>query len=217
MYRYRPILALTLLIVLAACTPQAQQTVIKTLTPVIEITTAAAVDTSATSASSPLIPPTDTPAPVVPQGAQAAWLNVELTDARTGQTFRLSDFAGKTVFVEAMATWCSNCRAQLRNVRDVIPLMNADQFVFIALSVETNITAADLSDYTERQGFDWTFSVLSPEALVTFSDAFGRSFTNPPATPHFIIKPDGTTAGLTAGRIHSVEQLVALLNAAAGN
>ena len=33
-------------------------------------------------------------------------------DARTGQTFTLADLQGKTVYVEPMATWCTNCRQQ---------------------------------------------------------------------------------------------------------
>lgn len=32
-------------------------------------------------------------------------LSLSLTDARTGVSFRLSDYAGQTVFIEPMATW----------------------------------------------------------------------------------------------------------------
>ncbi|KPK07150.1 MAG: hypothetical protein AMJ56_13680, partial [Anaerolineae bacterium SG8_19] len=39
-----------------------------------------------------------------------AWQQLTLTNARTGETFTLADFGGQTVFVEPMATWCSNCR-----------------------------------------------------------------------------------------------------------
>jgi len=161
-----------------------------------------------------LIPPTDTPTPNVPQGANAAWATTQFINARTGETFTLADFAGKTVFVEAMATWCSNCRAQMRNVRDVIGALDADKYVFIGLSVETNISAADLAAYVDAQEFPWVFAVMSPEALQRLTDAFGRSITNPPVTPHFVIKSDGTTDGLVAGKIHSVEDLTAELTAA---
>jgi hypothetical protein len=33
------------------------------------------------------------------------WYNLPLTNARTGATFKLADFAGKTVFVKPMAIW----------------------------------------------------------------------------------------------------------------
>ncbi|MDX1995295.1 MAG: hypothetical protein SF029_23125 [bacterium] len=43
------------------------------------------------------------PGSVAYQGAD--WTRLPLTDARTGQTFTLADFAGKTVFVHPMARW----------------------------------------------------------------------------------------------------------------
>ena len=33
------------------------------------------------------------------------WYNLPLTDARTGATFKLADFGGKTVFLKPMAIW----------------------------------------------------------------------------------------------------------------
>ena len=51
-------------------------------------------------------------APVI----DAAWAQTELTDAATGQTFRIADLAGKTVIVEPMAIWCVNCLAQQGDV-----------------------------------------------------------------------------------------------------
>ncbi|MCU0475588.1 MAG: TlpA family protein disulfide reductase [Anaerolineae bacterium] len=214
------VFAVLFALVLSACAPApaapTPTLAPPTATPEAAAPTAEVAAPTSDPAASVLAPPTDTPAPEVPQGAQAAWLTTELTDARTGATFRLSDFAGKTVFVESMATWCSNCRAQMRNVREAIARLDPEQYVFIGLSVETNITSADLAAYADRQEFAWTFAVLSPEALITFSEAFGRSFTNPPATPHFVVKPDGTTDGLVAGTIHSVDALVAELTAANG-
>lgn len=167
---------------------------------------------------------TETPMPTVDQqvnAAQAAainlppWQTLPLTNARTGETFTFADFAGKTVFVEPMATWCTNCRQQLGNVSSVRTQLDADQFVFIALSVETNIPAADLAQYAEDNGFDWLFAVLTPEMLGELTATFGRTITNPPSTPHFIIRPDGTTTGLTTG-IESGSQIVEQLTAASG-
>ena len=40
-------------------------------------------------------------------GILPAWQTSILSDARTGQSFTLADFTGKTVFVDPMATWCS--------------------------------------------------------------------------------------------------------------
>ena len=74
------------------------------------------------------------------------WQTISLVNARTGESFTLSDFGDKYVFVEPMATWCTNCRRQqdtLAGIMGEVP----DDFVFVGLSVETNISAADLADY----------------------------------------------------------------------
>jgi len=140
-----------------------------------------------------------------------AWQQVQLTDARTGKAFTLADFAGKTVYVEPFATWCSNCRAQLNNVRTAKDQLD-DQHVFVALSVETNLTTEDIAKYSEAQGFDWVFAVMTPELLKQLTDQFGLTIANPPSTPHFIIRADGTTTDLSTG-IKSVEDLVATIQA----
>lgn len=129
-----------------------------------------------------------------------AWMNEVLTDVRSGEPFALADFAGKTVFVEPMATWCANCRRQLMNVTQAIAqLGDNEDVVFVALSVETNITDEDLFNYTEQTGYHFTFAVATPEMVVSLVDTFGQSITNPPSTPHFIIRPDGSTTELTTG------------------
>lgn len=129
-----------------------------------------------------------------------AWTTIALTDVRSGETFTLADFAGKTVFVEPMATWCTNCRRQLTNVSQAkAQLGDSEDVVFVSLSVETNIGDGDLADYTQETGFDWAFAVATPEILVSLVESFGQSITNPPSTPHFIIRPDGTTTELTTG------------------
>jgi thiol-disulfide isomerase/thioredoxin len=129
-----------------------------------------------------------------------AWMTIPVTDVRTGETFTLADFAGKTVFVEPMATWCTNCRRQLGDVAQAkAQLGDSEDVVFVALSVETNIGDGDLANYTQETGFDWAFAVATPEMLVSLVETFGQSITNPPATPHFIIRPDGSTTDLTTG------------------
>ena len=129
-----------------------------------------------------------------------AWQTIALTDVRSGETFTLADFAGKTVFVEPMATWCTNCRRQLGNVAQAkAQLGDTEEIVFVSLSVETNIGDGDLANYTQETGFDWAFAVATPEMLVSLVDTFGQTITNPPSTPHFIIRPDGSTTELTTG------------------
>ena len=160
----------------------------------------------------PTVVPTSVPtAAPVSEKALPAWQTVALTDARTGETFSLADFAGKTVYVEPMATWCSNCKQQLNNVKQAKAALG-DDVVFVGLSVETNIAAADLASYADANGFDWRFAVLTPESLGQLVDAFGRTIANPPSTPHFVIAPDGTVTGLNTGFV-SADDLVTKLGA----
>ena len=128
------------------------------------------------------------------------WKTTTLTDVRSGETFTLADFEGKTVFVETMATWCTNCRRQLLNVTQAKDqLGDTEDVVFVAISVETNISDAELLNYTEETGYFFTFAVATPEMVVSLADSFGQTITNPPSTPHFIIRPDGSTTELVTG------------------
>ena len=156
------------------------------------------------------------------EGDLTSWQNTELINAKTGENFTLADFEGKTVFVEPMATWCSNCRRQLNNVVAAkSELNNAElseeeqDYVFIALSVEGNIPNEDLAQYAEREGFDLIFAVASQDLIRQLVDEFGRPITNPPVTPHFIIKSDGSTTELQTG-LESTDELVVELTAAQG-
>ena len=136
-----------------------------------------------------------------------AWAALPLVNARTGERFTIADYAGQTIFVEPMATWCTNCRAQLNNVKEAKAQMTGD-VVFVALSVETALDQAALAQYADENGFDWIFAVATPELLQQLAGDFGQTIANPPATPHFVISPDGTVSDLTTG-IESVEAIVA--------
>ena len=128
-----------------------------------------------------------------------AWQSIELTDAVTGETFTLGGFEGKSVYVEPMATWCSNCRTQLGNVNAAIP-QAGENAVFVALSVEGNLPNAQLAAYAEKEGFNLIFAVAPTDLLQGLVAEFGRAITSPPSTPHFIIRPDGGTTDLITGR-----------------
>ena len=151
------------------------------------------------------------PAPAV---ERPAWQQIALTDARTGEQFTLADHADKTVFVEPFATWCGNCRRQLGNVQ-AAHTAAGDDVLFVALSVEPNIANEALSGYADKEGFEYTFAAMPPEMLQELAAVYGQTIGNPPATPHFIIRPDGSTTDLVTG-IEGSEQLLQQIQAAAG-
>lgn len=151
--------------------------------------------------------------------SEETWQNIGLVNVKTAESFTLADFKGKAVFVEPMATWCSNCRRQLNNLMAAKAQLNTseideeNEYVFVALSIEGNLANERLAQYAQKEGFEFTFAVASEELIRELVATFGRSVTNPPITPHFIIKPDGTYTGLETG-LESTEELVSQLVAA---
>lgn len=135
----------------------------------------------------------------VDQRERPAWLDLPLTDVATGETFTLGGFEGRTVYVEAMATWCTNCRRLLQSVKEAMARADADQYVFIAISVEGNLPDETLAAYALRWNFPLKFAVATPELLAALITDYGREVTVPPSTPHFLVRFDGTLTGLNLG------------------
>ncbi|MEQ8675669.1 MAG: hypothetical protein RLP44_18680 [Aggregatilineales bacterium] len=179
-------------------------------TPTVESVSASAVQSPTTEQVQ------QEPAPQTVAYNGPEWTQIPLTNAVTGETFTLADFAGKAIFVHPMATWCTNCLASQTNIRNnVIDNLDPSQFAFISLSVETNISSATLAEYAARNSFGWTFAVLTPDSLAALVRAFGPSISNPPVQPHFIISPDGTPTDLMTGS-DSAQTIIDDLNAASG-
>ncbi|MGH2616628.1 MAG: SCO family protein, partial [Thermomicrobiales bacterium] len=131
-----------------------------------------------------------------------AWLTAELTDACSGETFALTDFAGKTLLVETMATWCRECHAQLTRLSQAaaqIPDAQREDIVLVALSLETELPPDDLAAYAVANEFPFVFAVLPVEMVRALAADFGQVVTVPPSTPHVIIAPDGTIGELRTG------------------
>lgn len=161
----------------------------------------------------PTVAPTVAPTAEPETSAYAGpnWANYELTNAATGETFTLADFAGKTVFLEPMATWCTNCRAQQTRVAQAMGQLGTNDYVFISMSVGENVTNGVLAEYATRNGFPQIF-IVGPSNLVNdLVQEFGFSVTNPPSTPHVIIGPDGTVEPLSTGS-RSADELVTELS-----
>ena len=149
-----------------------------------------------------------------PSADRPTWHALSLVDARSGQAFTLADFEGKTVYIEPMATWCTNCRQQMGIIRDqLLSQLDPDRVVLLGLSVETDLAPQTLANYVNTQGFSWKFAVMTPELLQALATQYGLTVTNPPAIPHFIIAPDGTTSDLRTG-LHTADQLLEELSAA---
>jgi len=164
----------------------------------------ATTETSTTETSTtetPTASEAETEAPQAEASAENASIaTLELTNVSTGETFTLNDFSGQTVVVKPMATWCGNCRENFQGVSSAIA-EESDPPVIVAVSVEANLPNEELAKYAEDEGFDFIFTVASPEVLRALETQFGAAALNPSSTPRFIIKPDGTTTELTTGKV----------------
>ncbi len=139
----------------------------------------------------------------------AEWQLIEITDT-AGETFTIAELAGRPVFVENFATWCSNCRTQLGATHDAAELAG-DDAVFLALSVETDLDLADMEDYQKTNGFsDIRFAVMTPELLAAMDAAFGGSALNPPSTPKVAVAANGVAGDLVTGA-ESAEEILSSL------
>lgn len=141
------------------------------------------------------------------------WFSQSLTDT-SGATFNIGQLAGKPVFVENFATWCSNCRRQLGDTQKAAK-QAGDSAIFLALSVETDLDSAALTNYAEKNGFDnLRFAVMTPELLSATSSAFGKSSLNPPSTPKIVVTSQGEASAATTG-FESSAEILSKLNLAA--
>ncbi len=179
----------------------------------------AAQDATTCASSVWLAPAAATPA-VETAGAASgetpAWMTIELTDACSGEPFTLAGFAGKTIYVESMATWCVNCREQMARVQDTaaqIPAAERGEIVLVALSSEIGLPREDLARYAQNTGFPMIFAVMPESMLKAMADDLGRDIAVPPAMPHLIVAPDGTIGELHTGG-SSADELLAQFAAA---
>lgn len=131
-----------------------------------------------------------------------AWLSIELIDACSGDTFTLADFAGKTIYIEGMATWCPPCRDQLARLKEAAAgLSDAEReaIVFVALSTEVDLSNEALAEYAASNGFPFLFAVMPVEMLQSMADDLGQEIAVPPATPHIIVGRDGSIGEIQTG------------------
>jgi hypothetical protein len=128
------------------------------------------------------------------------WFAMDLTDAVTGETFNMNDFAGKVVLVETMAMWCPNCLVQANEVRKMHEALgNPEDLVSVSLDVDTNEDAATLKKYVEEYGYDWRFAVAPLLVARALGNRYSAEYLNPPISPMLLIDREGEVHQLDYG------------------
>jgi cytochrome oxidase Cu insertion factor (SCO1/SenC/PrrC family) len=158
-----------------------------------------AVAGCSSSAATSIQPAASQPALPAASPTRPAWFDVPLTDVNSGRSFRVSDFAGKVVLVETMATWCPTCQGEMSQVQQLHRAYPASDFVSVCLDVDPNEDAALLKKYAAANGFDWLIAI-APEKVGQFlATNYDVNFLNPPLQPMLIVDRQGSVWGLPFG------------------
>ncbi len=135
------------------------------------------------------------PSPTIP-----AWFDVSMVDVNTGNSFKISDFTGKVVLVETMATWCPTCNGEMSQVQQLHTMypMGTD-LVTVSLDVDPNEDTTVLKKYATQYGFNWLIAV-APESVGQFlAKNYDVDYLNPPLQPMLIVDRTGGVWGLPFG------------------
>jgi thiol-disulfide isomerase/thioredoxin len=100
------------------------------------------------------------PAPsrsLLPVGAMAPDFTLSATD---GRQVRLSDYRGKTVFLEFGATWCSHCQAEAPHLLRLYEALPADKAAFLSVNGDSE-DAASVQAFSQYFGLPWP-ALLDP-------------------------------------------------------
>jgi cytochrome oxidase Cu insertion factor (SCO1/SenC/PrrC family) len=144
--------------------------------------------------------PTATTVPT-PVATTPEWFDMELTDAQTGETFTMNDYAGKVVLVETMAIWCPNCVVQANEVRNLHEALgHPDDLISVSLDVDLNEDEASLKEYASGFGFEWHFAVAPLLVARALGNLYSAQYLNPPLSPMLIIDREGNVHELEYGQ-----------------
>ncbi len=193
--------------IIAACTTAAGET-----TEPAPEETVAATEAATTEATAEATPVADAEADAGVE--RAAYLDVELTDAASGETFTLASLAGEVVAIEPMAIWCSNCKAQQNNVKDAYSDIADAGVTYISLGIDPGENEGSLAKYAERNGFEWTFVKSPTEFSRELSDLFGPQILSAPSTPLIVLDANGDVFAQEWG-FHDPDSLLGILGEAA--
>jgi len=133
------------------------------------------------------------------------WLDIELKDVTTDETFKVSDFKGKPVLIESFAIWCPTCKKQQQQTMALHEKLG-DDFVSIGLDTDPNEDEAEVRGYVEENGFEGFYVVSPVEFTQEIVDEFGVKVVNAPSAPVILVCADQSTRLLKSG-LKSTEDL----------
>ena len=138
-----------------------------------------------------------------------AWMNMSLTDARTGAQFKLSDYSGKVVILEMMDPGCPVCSVQ---VKEVVADLDTVGDKAVAVSVDVMGKGEKAQVYwADKYGAAWAVSQMPNEFGQALIAEYCVKIIYPGDTPIILIDPSGA-AHVTDKGIKKSATLVDLVN-----
>ena len=83
--------------------------------------------------------------------------DIEFTDL-DGNTLSLSDFKGKVVVLDIMATWCPTCKVEMAELK-VVHERYGDSIELITVDIDAKESPAQLRDFQREYGAQWRFTM----------------------------------------------------------
>ena len=168
------------------------------------------VPTFAPSSPEPSLstPASSTPGPATAALASRPWATATLTDVSNGQTFTIAGLAGRTIFVEAMAIWCTKCREQQLRFKEALGRIDPATVAYVVLTVDPGETAAELARYKRDRAFLGLYAVAGKDVSAALAKEFGSTVLNPPTVPLILVSATGDIRFKTGGE--SVDEIIRL-------
>lgn len=135
----------------------------------------------------------------------ADWINLELTDVATGESFKVSDFSDKPVLLESFAVWCPTCTKQQKKIKELHEEVG-ESIISISIDTDPNEDNARVLKHINDNGFNWYYAVSPVEFTQSLIDQFGIDIVNAPSAPMVLIC-DGQKARQLGSGVKSVETL----------
>ncbi|MEJ2706517.1 MAG: TlpA disulfide reductase family protein [Anaerolineales bacterium] len=126
----------------------------------------------------------------------------------SGETLKLSDMRGKTVLINAFASWCAPCILETPHLVDVFNESSEEDVIFIGLNVLESQEA--VAEYREEFGVSYPL-VLNQDGRLT------ETFKPVGLPTSWFIDPDGVVRYIHAGAMTPEVIKNALQSASAGH
>ncbi|MDD5503523.1 MAG: TlpA disulfide reductase family protein [Candidatus Thermoplasmatota archaeon] len=90
--------------------------------------------------------------------------DLQLRNIDTSGAFKLSDYAGKVIVLDFMATWCGACKQEMPVLKEVYDRVGGN-VVMISIDVDEESTE-EMKNFKSEYGADWTFASSEDDSPV---------------------------------------------------